>query len=70
MTKMVKLTNASQAFDGDDIYINAEIVASVFEIIDPDENAKLQRYTVVYGVNNVDWRVKESLEDVVYLLNN
>jgi hypothetical protein len=24
----------------------------------------------VYGVNNVDWRVKESLEDVVYLLNN
>jgi hypothetical protein len=70
MTKMVKLTNASQAFDGDDIYINAEIVASVFEIIDPDENAKLQRYTVVYGVNNVDWRVKESLEDVIHLLNN
>jgi hypothetical protein len=70
MAKMVKLTNASQAFDGDDIYINTDIVASVFEIIDPDENAKLQRYTVVYGVNNVDWRVKESLEDVVYLLNN
>ncbi len=70
MTKLVKLTNASQAFDGDDIYINADIVASVFEIIDPDENAKLQRYTVVYGVNNVDWRVKEALEDVVYLLNN
>ena len=70
MTKLVKLTNASQAFDGDDIYINADIVASVFEIIDPDENAKLQRYTVVYGVNNVDWRVKEALADVVYLLNN
>ena len=67
---MIKLTNASQAFDGDDIYINADIVASVFEIIDPDENAKLQRYTVVYGVNNVDWRVKESLEDVIYFLNN
>ena len=66
---MIKLTNASQAFDGDDIYINADIVASVFEIIDPDENAKLQRYTVVYGVNNVDWRVKESLEDVIYFLN-
>ncbi len=70
MAKMIKLTNASQAFDGDDIYINADIVASVFEIIDPDENAKLQRYTVVYGVNNVDWRVKESLEDVIYFLNN
>lgn len=70
MTKLVKFTNASQAFDGDDIYINADIVASVFEIIDPDENAKLQRYTVVYGVNNVDWRVKEALADVVYLLNN
>ena len=70
MTKLVKFTNASQAFDGDDIYINADIVASVFEIIDPDENAKLQRYTVIYGVNNVDWRVKEALADVVYLLNN
>ena len=70
MAKMIKLTNASQAFDGDDIYINADIVASVFEIIDPDENAKLQRYTVVYGVNNVDWRVKESLEDVIYFINN
>lgn len=69
MAKMIKLTNASQAFDGDDIYINADIVASVFEIIDPDENAKLQRYTVVYGVNNVDWRVKESLENVIYFLN-
>lgn len=70
MTKLVKFTNASPAFDDDDIYINAEIVASVFEIIDPDKNAKLQRYTVIYGVNNVDWRVKESLEDVIYLLNN
>lgn len=70
MTKLVKFTNASQAFDGDDIYINADIVASVFEIIDPDENAKLQRYTVIYGVNNVDWRVKEALQDVVFLLNN
>ena len=70
MAKMIKLTNASQAFDGDDIYINADIVASVFEIIDPDENAKLQRYTVVYGVNNVDWRVKESLLEVTAALNN
>jgi hypothetical protein len=68
-TKLVKFTNASQAFDGDDIYINPAIVASVFEIIDPDENAKLQRYTIIYGVNNIDWRVKETLEDVVYLLS-
>ena len=70
MTKLVPFTNASKAFDGDDIYINAEIVASVFEIIDPDENAKLQRYTVIYGVNNVDWRVKEPLLEVVAALNN
>ena len=68
MIKLVRFTNAAQAFDGDDIYINAEVVASEFEIIDPDENAKLQRYTIIYGVNNIDWRVKEKLEDVVYLL--
>ena len=70
MTKLVPFTNASQAFDGDSIFINADIVASVFEIIDPDENAKLQRYTVIYGVNNVDWRVKESLLEVTAALNN
>ena len=70
MAKLVPFTNASPAFDGDSIFINAEIVASVFEIIDPDENAKLQRYTVIYGVNNVDWRVKEKMLDVIAALNN
>lgn len=70
MTKLVKFTNASPNFDGDDLYINAEIVASVFALIQPDTNAQLQPRTVIYGVNNIDWQVKESLEDVVYLLNN
>lgn len=70
MTKLVKFTNASNAFDGDDLYINAEIVASVFQLIEPDADSKLQPFTIIYGVNNVDWRVKEKIEDVIDLLNN
>lgn len=70
MAKFVKFTNASESFKGDDLYINADIVASVFSIIEPDGDAKLNPYTVVYGVNNVDWRVKESLEEVIETLNS
>ena len=70
MTKFVKFTNASPSFDGDDLYINAEIVASVFSLIEPNKESKLNPHTIIYGVNNVDWRVKESLEDVIHLLSN
>ena len=70
MAKLKFFTNAAQAFDGDTIAINPDIVASVFEIIEPDKDSKLQPHTVIYGVNNVDWRVKESFLEVVASLNS
>ena len=69
MTKLVKFTNASLNFEDDPIYINAEIVASVFSLIQADTNAQLQPRTVIYGVNNIDWQVKETLAEVVAALN-
>ena len=69
MAKLKIFTNAAQAFDGDSIAINADIVASVFELIEPDGDGKLQPHTIIYGVNNVDWRVKESYLEVVATLN-
>jgi predicted transcriptional regulator len=69
MAKFVIFTNASPNFDGDSIAINRDIVASVFELIQPDTNAQLQPRTVIYGVNNVDWQVKESYLEVLAALN-
>jgi hypothetical protein len=62
-------TNASTAFDGESIAINSDVVASVFELITPDDNAKLQMRTVIFGVNGTDWHVKESYLEVVARLN-
>jgi len=62
-------TNASANFEDESIAINSDIVASVFELITPDENAKLQMRTVIFGVNGTDWHVKEPYLEVVNTLN-
>jgi hypothetical protein len=62
-------TNASPTYDGESIAINPDIVASVFELIQPDANAKLQIRTVIFGVNGTDWHVKEPYLEVVARLN-
>lgn len=66
---LVYFTNASTAFDGESIAINSDVVASVFELITPDDNAKLQMRTVIFGVNGTDWHVKEPYLEVVARLN-
>jgi hypothetical protein len=70
MAKMKVFTNASQSYYGDSIAINADIVASVFELIEPDKEGKLQPHTIIYGVNNIDWRVKEPYLEVLAILNS
>ena len=70
MAKLKMFTNASSSFDGESIAINADIVASVFELIEPDGDGKLQPHTIIYGVNNIDWRVKEPYLEVIATLNS
>lgn len=70
MAKLKVFTNAAGNFDGDSIAINADIVASVFELIEPDKDGKLQPHTIIYGVNNIDWRVKEPYLEVLASLNS
>lgn len=70
MAKLKQFTNAAGNFDGDSISINADIVASVFELIEPDKDGKLQPHTIIYGVNNIDWRVKEPYLEVIATLNS
>ena len=63
-------TNASQNYYDQSIAINADIVASVFEMEEPDKEGKLQTHTIIYGVNNIDWRVKEPYLEVLASLNS
>ena len=70
MAKLKQFTNAAGSFAGDPISINADIVASVFELIEPDGDGKLQPHTIIYGVNNIDWRVKEPYLEVIATLNS
>jgi len=70
MAKLKVFTNASQSYQGQSIAINADIVASVFELIEPDSEGKLQPHTIIYGVNNIDWRVKEPYLEVLSILNS
>jgi hypothetical protein len=67
MGKFVIFTNASTAFDGESIAINKEIIASVFESAKTIPNQEAR--TVIYGVNNIDWHVKESYLEVLARLN-
>ena len=69
MAKLKQFTNAAGNFSGDPISINADIVASVFELIVPDAEGQLNPRTVIYGVNNIDWQVKEPYLEVLAALN-
>ena len=70
MSKMKIFTNASQTYYGESIAINADIVASVFELNETDAEGKSQTYTIIYGINNIDWRVKEPYLEVLASLNS
>ena len=67
MGKFVVFTNASSPFEGESIAINKDAVASVFEPLKtiPEPEAK----TVIYGINKIDWHVKESYLEVLAALN-
>ncbi len=67
MGKFVIFTNASEVFDGESIAINKEAIASVFEPVKtiPEQEGK----TIIYGVNGIDWHVKEPYLEVLAKLN-
>ena len=70
MAKFKEFTNAARQFDGDPITINTEVIASVFESLEADNNGQLQSFTIIYGVNNIDWRVKEKYQKVLDIINS
>jgi hypothetical protein len=70
MAKFKQFTNAATQYIGDPLTINTEVIASIFESIEASPNGNLVSYTILYGVNNVDWRVKESYQEVLDIINS
>jgi len=70
MAKFKQFTNAAAQHIGDPLTINVEILASIYELIEVNPNGNLNPSTILYGVNNVDWRVKESYKEVLDIINS
>ena len=70
MANFKQFTNAATQYIGDPLTINLDIVSSIYESIEANPNGNLVSHTILYGVNNVDWRVKESYKEVLDIINS
>jgi hypothetical protein len=63
--KLIKLTNATKGRIGESLILNTEAMISFFESTQEDGT----KVTVAFGVNNNSWEVKETLDEVMTLIN-
>lgn len=65
------LTNAAEAFKGQRVGINSEIIISVYntENVTKKNDGIIERVTYVYCPPHGTWEVEESMEEVVSLIN-
>lgn len=70
MAKFKQFTNAATQYIGDPLTINIDIISSIYESIEANPNGNLVSHTIIYGVNNVDWHVKESYQEVLDIINS
>jgi hypothetical protein len=70
MAKFKEFTNAAPQYFGDPVTINIDIISSIYESIEANANGNLNSYTILYGVNNIDWHVKESYKQVLDIINS
>lgn len=62
---LIKLTNASEQFAGQQLLINTDHIISVFEIKSEGTDELL---THVYAVTKESWLVKEDIETIYKML--
>ena len=64
---LIKLTNASEEHKGNNLYLHADWIVSVFQVAN-QEGGSLN--TVVYGgPQGTSWNVEQSPEEVQKLIN-
>jgi hypothetical protein len=65
------LTNAAEAFKGQRVAINSDIIISVYntENVTKKNDGIIERVTYVFCPPHGTWEVEESMEEVVKLIN-
>lgn len=65
------LTNAAEAFKGQRVAINSEIIVSVYntENLAKKNDGIIERVTYVFCPPHGTWEVEESMEEIVNLVN-
>jgi hypothetical protein len=65
------LTNAAEAFKGQRVAINSDIIVSVYntENVTKKNDGIIERVTYVFCPPHGTWEVEESMEEVVNLIN-
>jgi hypothetical protein len=66
------LTNAAEAFKGQRVAINTDIIVSVYntENLAKKNDGIIERVTYVFCPPHGTWEVEESMEEIVNIVNN
>lgn len=67
----ITLTNASEAFKGQKVAINSNIIVSVYntENLAKKNDGIIEKITYVFCPPHGTWEVEESMEEVVNMIN-
>ena len=63
--KLIKLTNATKGRIGEGLILNTEAMMSFFENTQEDGT----KVTVAFGMNGNSWEVKETIDEVMAMIN-
>ena len=64
--KLIKLTNATKGRVGEGLILNTELILSFFEQTQDDDT----KITIAYGMNGNSWEVKETIEEIMEIVND
>jgi hypothetical protein len=63
---LIKLTNATKGRIGEGLILNTELILSFFEQTQDDDT----KITIAYGMNGNSWEVKETIEEIMEIVND
>jgi len=63
--KLIRLTNATKGRMGEGLILNTDLIASFFEHKQEDG----VKVTVAFGMNGNSWEVKETINEIMELIN-
>ena len=60
MSKLIKVTNATEDRNGEGLILNTDLIISFFE----HEREDGERVSIAYGMNGNNWEIKETIEEI------